>query len=122
LAPYADLPAWSPLFHAGGNAPNSLFMPAQLSLAIQAGLSIPAVMALQHVSGTSMSLFSPVRMSIAAGLSGGHGQERSVYAQVWPFLLLGLVLLLAMAAMIVSSFPPSPMARPSAPEQIERAI
>lgn len=86
----------------GGNAPNSLFMPAQLSLAIQAGLSIPAVMALQHVSGTSMSLFSPVRMSIAAGLSGGHGQERSVYAQVWPFLLLGLALLLAMAIGVVS--------------------
>ncbi len=86
----------------GGNAPNSLFMPAQLSLAIQAGLSIPAVMALQHVSGTSMSLFSPVRMSIAAGLSGGHGQERSVYAAVWPFAVWGLVLLLAMAAVVVS--------------------
>ncbi len=86
----------------GGNAPNSLFMPAQLSLAIQAGLSIPAVMALQHVSGTSMSLFSPVRMTIAAGLAGAHGQERHVYAQVWPFVVLGLVLLLAMAVGIVS--------------------
>src|SRR5690606_23500308 len=52
-----------------GNAPNSLFMPAQLALAIEAGLSVSAVAALQHVSGTSMSLFSPVRMSIAAGLA-----------------------------------------------------
>ena len=41
-------------------------MPAQTAIAVQAGLSVPAVAALQHVSGTAMSLFSPVRMSIAA--------------------------------------------------------
>ncbi|MCR2669638.1 hypothetical protein NSP01_24185, partial [Salmonella enterica] len=42
-----------------GNAPNSLFMPSQLSLALHAGLSLPAAAALLHVSGTSMGFFSP---------------------------------------------------------------
>ena len=63
-----------------GNMPNSLFMPAQTAIAVQAGLSVPAVAALQHVSGTAMSLFSPVRMSIAANLAEGRGEERKVYA------------------------------------------
>lgn len=84
-----------------GNAPNSLFMPAQLALAIQAGLSIPTVTALQHVAGTSMGLFSPVRMSIAAGLTHGVGQERSVYASLLPYAMAALGLLLLNAAWIV---------------------
>jgi lactate permease len=84
-----------------GNAPNSLFMPSQLALAIQAGLSIPAVAALQHVSGTSMSLFSPVRMSISAGLAHGIGQERAVYRTLLPYAACCLVLLLLGAAWIV---------------------
>lgn len=86
-----------------GNAPNSLFMPSQLSLALHAGLSLPAAAALLHVSGTSMGFFSPIRMSIAAGLAHGRGQERAVYAQLLPFavgafaILLGLALLLVLA-------------------------
>ena len=50
-------------------------MPAQTAIAVQAGLSVPAVAALQHVSGTAMSLFSPVRMSIAANLAEGRGEN-----------------------------------------------
>lgn len=84
-----------------GNVPNSLFMPAQVALAAQAGLSIPMVAALQHVSGTSMGLFSPVRMSIAAGLTQGTGQERAVYADILPFAALALALLLLNAVCIV---------------------
>ena len=86
-----------------GNAPNSLFMPSQLALAIQAGLSVPAVVALQHVSGTSMSFFSPIRMSIAASLAHGHGQERQVYAQLVWFAVAGFALLLAMAVWIIAA-------------------
>ncbi len=86
-----------------GNAPNSLFMPSQLALAIQAGLSVLAVAAIQHVSGTSMSLFSPVRMSIAAGLSNGRGQERGAYVLLIPYALTG-VTLLTLAAVAVMSF------------------
>lgn len=84
-----------------GNAPNSLFMPSQLSLAVQAGLSIPAVAALQHVSGTSLGFFSPVRMSIAAGLANGAGQERTVYRYLmWP-ALSAFAILLATAGWLV---------------------
>lgn len=84
-----------------GNAPNSLMMPAQLAMAGQAGLAVAAVAALQHVSGTSMSLFSPVRMSIAAQLAGGQGQERVAYGLILPFALAGFAVLLAVAAVIV---------------------
>lgn len=84
-----------------GNAPNSLFMPSQLSLAVQAGLSIPAVAALQHVSGTSLGFFSPVRMSIAAGLANGARQERTVYRYLmWP-ALSAFAILLATAGWLV---------------------
>lgn len=86
-----------------GNAPNSLFMPSQLSLAVQAGLSVPAAAALLHVSGTSMGIFSPVRMSIAAGLAHGRGQERSVYVLLLPFALAAFGILLSLALLVVMS-------------------
>ncbi|SIT30714.1 hypothetical protein [Achromobacter sp. MFA1 R4] len=84
-----------------GNAPNSLFMPSQLSLALQAGLSVPAAAALLHVSGTSMGIFSPVRMSIAAGLAHGRGQERGVYVLLLPFALAAFGILLSLALLVV---------------------
>lgn len=89
-----------------GNAPNSLFMPSQLSLAIQAGLNVPAAAALLHVSGTAMGIFSPVRMSIAAGLAHGRGQERSVYVLLLPFALAAFGTLLALALLVVLSAAP----------------
>ncbi|WMD22221.1 hypothetical protein RAS12_07535 [Achromobacter seleniivolatilans] len=86
-----------------GNAPNSLFMPSQLSLALQAGLNVPAAAALLHVSGTCMGIFSPVRMSIAAGLAHGRGQERSVYVLLLPFALAAFGILLVLALLVVLS-------------------
>ncbi|MGE8633175.1 MAG: hypothetical protein ACN6P8_06595 [Achromobacter piechaudii] len=86
-----------------GNAPNSLFMPSQLSLALQAGLNVPAAAALLHVSGTSMGFFSPIRMSIAAGLAHGQGQERSVYVLLLPFALAAFGILLFLALLVVLS-------------------
>lgn len=86
-----------------GNPANSLFMPSQVALAYQAGLSIPAVAALQHASGMCLGFFSPVRMSIAASLAGGHGEERRVYGQVLPFGLAALLLLIGMAMWVAST-------------------
>jgi lactate permease len=89
-----------------GNAPNSLFMPSQLSLALQAGLSVPAAAALLHVSGTSLGIFSPVRMSIAAGLAHGRGQERGVYVLLLPFALAAFGALLCLALLLALSGSP----------------
>ncbi len=83
-----------------GNAPNSLFMASQLSLALQAGVDQKAAAALLHVSGTAMSMLSPVRMSIAAGLARGAGQERVVYAQLLPFAAAAFAILLLLAVAI----------------------
>lgn len=83
-----------------GNAPNSLFMPSQYALALQAGLSVPAVAALQHASGTCMSIFSPVRMSIAAGLADGRGQERVVYKELLPYAAAALLMFFLVATFV----------------------
>ena len=89
-----------------GNAPNSLFMPSQLSLALQAGLNVPAAASLLHVSGTSLGIFSPVRMSIAAGLAHGRGQERAVYAGLLPYALAACGVLLCLALVLALSGSP----------------
>jgi len=76
---------------------------SQLSLALQAGLNVPAAAALLHVSGTSMGIFSPVRMSIAAGLAHGRGHERGVYVLLLPFALAAFGILLSLALLVVIS-------------------
>lgn len=86
-----------------GNPGNSLFLPSQVALALQAGLSVPAVAALQQVSGMSLGLFSPVRMSIAATLAAGRGQERLVYRQLLPFAGAALCILMLLAVGVVQN-------------------
>ncbi|HPU54291.1 MAG TPA: L-lactate permease [Burkholderiaceae bacterium] len=81
-----------------GSAANSLFMSSQVAMSAQAGLSVAAMAALQHVAGTSMSLFSPVRMTIAANLSQGLGKEREVYAGLLPYALASFTVLAGLAA------------------------
>ena len=85
-----------------GSAANSLFMPAQSALALQIGLSVPAVAALQHVAASSLGFYSPVRMSIAAGLCGGGGAERSVYAGLLPYAAAGVLLMSASALAVIA--------------------
>lgn len=83
-----------------GNPSNSLFLPSQVALALQAGLSVPAVAALQHACGMQFGLFSPVRMSIAAGLAGGQGLERVVYRRLLPSAILAYGLMTALALVV----------------------
>ncbi|KAF1072378.1 MAG: hypothetical protein GAK45_00210 [Pseudomonas citronellolis] len=84
-----------------GNAPNSLFMSAQVTLASQAGLSLPAVAALQHVCATAAGLFSPVRMSIASALCQGAGHERAVYRALFPYAAIFLAVLTLGAVAVI---------------------
>jgi lactate permease len=76
-----------------GSAANSLFMSSQIAMSAQANLSIPVTAALQHVAASSMGLFSPVRMAIAASLAEGQGMERRVYAGLIPYAIAGIALL-----------------------------
>ncbi|MCX7322679.1 MAG: L-lactate permease [Hyphomicrobiales bacterium] len=71
-----------------GHAANGLFMPAQLSLATEAGLDIAAVVALQHAAALSFNMVSPVRMSIVCHLAGTPGHERDAYRAMMPFVLV----------------------------------
>jgi lactate permease len=83
-----------------GNASNSLFMASQVSLAKLASLTVPAVIALQHFSGSMVSMFSPVRMAIICGLAGTPGQERTVYRAMVPHLASLILLLIGFAVLI----------------------
>ncbi len=68
----------------GGNAGNGLFMASQVDLATAAGFSVAMVASLQHVSGLSMSMFSPVRMAIVCSLAGTPGMEKAAYRVMRP--------------------------------------
>lgn len=92
------------LLSNSGNMPNSLFMSAQVATAAQAGLNIQAVAAVQHIAGASMCLFSPVRMAIASSLAKGSGDERQVYAMLWPYAL-GVLLVVQSCALLATSLP-----------------
>ena len=87
-----------------GNMPNSLFMSAQVATAAQAGLNVQAVAAVQHIAGAAMCLFSPVRVAIAASLTNGSGEERQVYAMLWPYALAVLAVVQC-SALLATSLP-----------------
>lgn len=84
-----------------GTAGNSLFMASQVTLAGEAGLPVPAVIALLHVTGSALSMFSPVRMSIACSLAGTPGQEGAGYRAAAPFAAAAMGVLMAVACAIV---------------------
>jgi lactate permease len=85
-----------------GNAANGLFMASQVSLAMEAGLNVAAVIALQHVAALSLNMVSPVRMSIVCSLAGTPGQEREAYVAMLPFAIVMIVVLFAASVLIAS--------------------
>ena len=85
-----------------GSAANGLFMASQVSLATEAGLNVPAVIALQNVASLSLSMVSPVRMSIVCSLAGTPGREREVYRAMLPFVAMMVVVLLIASILIGS--------------------
>lgn len=77
-----------------GNPGNSLLLPPLAALASQASMNVHAVAAVQHVSGMSLGLFSPVRMAIAATLAGGNAEEqRSIYWFLLPYATVAFLLM-----------------------------
>ncbi|MGX9394009.1 L-lactate permease (plasmid) [Nitrobacteraceae bacterium UC4446_H13] len=98
-------PLISALFGAmanSGNAANGLFMASQVSLATEAGLNVAAVIALQHVAALSLSMVSPVRMSIVCTLAGTPGHEREAYRAMMPFALVKVAVVLIAALLIAA--------------------
>ncbi len=85
-----------------GNAANGLFMPSQLSLALEAGLDVAAVVALQHAAALSLNMVSPVRMSIVCNLAGTPGHERDAYRAMLPFVVVIIAVLLAISVLVAT--------------------
>lgn len=85
-----------------GNAANGLFMPSQVSLAVEAGLNVAAVIALQHAAALSLNMISPVRMSIVCSLAGTPGREREAWQIMMPFTA-ATILALLLAAILVAT-------------------
>lgn len=84
-----------------GNMPNSLLMNAQLSLATHLDLHRALVAGLLHGTGTCLSIFSPIRLSIACGLAQQAGQERQLYGLLLPYILAAMLLMLALAYLLL---------------------
>lgn len=82
------------------NAANGLFMASQVNLARDAGLDLGAVIALQHGAALSLTMLSPVRMSILCSLAGLPGQERALYRLVLP-VMLGMIAVLGIGAGLI---------------------
>lgn len=80
-----------------GNPGNSLLLPPLAALAAQANMNVLAIAAIQHVSGMALGIFSPVRMSIAATLAGGAGEERGVYRFLVPYAVASFVAMTVLA-------------------------
>jgi lactate permease len=85
-----------------GNAANGLFMASQVSLAREAGLNIAAVIALQHVAALSLTMVSPVRMSIVCSLAGTLGRERDAYRIMLPFAGVIIIVLLVSSILVAA--------------------
>ncbi|ODT22669.1 MAG: hypothetical protein ABS35_14280 [Kaistia sp. SCN 65-12] len=83
-----------------GNAANGLFMSSQVSLATAAGLNVAAIIALQHVASLSLTMISPVRISIVCSLAGTPGRERQAYRAMLPFGVVMVVVQLLAALLI----------------------
>lgn len=99
------MPAISAIYGAlanSANAANGLFMPAQVSLARDAGFNLGAVIALQHAAALSLNMVSPVRMTIVCSLAGTPGRERDAWRLMLPFTL-ATVLVLLLAATLVAT-------------------
>lgn len=96
-------PLLSALFGALGNSSNvanGLFMASQASLATEAGLSLPAVLALQQASALSLNMVGPVRISIVCSLAAAPGREREIYRVMLPFAAAAIAVLMAVAALV----------------------
>ncbi|WP_424629171.1 L-lactate permease [Bradyrhizobium sp. SYSU BS000235] len=85
-----------------GNASNGLFMASEKSLAIEAGLNVTAVVALQHAAALSLNMVSPVRMSIVCNLAGTPGHERHAYREMLPFIGVVIFVLLSISIVIAA--------------------
>ena len=83
------------------NPSSTLFMPPQVALAAQAAVAVPLAATLLHVTACTLCLASPVRMSIAANLAWGRGEERAVYARLLPFVAAALAVLGAYATWVL---------------------
>lgn len=81
----------APLFSAAIAAPSgsntaaiAMMMPVMAPIAVQTGVSMLTVVAIQNIAGGLATMLSPGRIALAAGLTGLQGQETVVYRQMLP--------------------------------------
>jgi len=81
----------APLFSAAVAAPSgsntaaiAMMMPVMAPIAVQTGVSMLTVVAIQNIAGGLSTMLSPGRIALAAGLTGLQGQETVVYRQMLP--------------------------------------
>ena len=106
LGPLAVLatPLFAGLFGfltGSSNATNGLLMPAQVSLAREASLSLPWLGAIQNTTAAALTMLSPVRVAVGCALVGKPDLERAVYLRAWPLGVVPLAILMSAAALLL---------------------
>jgi L-lactate permease len=61
-----------------------MMMPVMAPIAVQTGVSMLTVVAVQNIAGGLSTMLSPGRIALAAGLAGLQGQEAVVYRRMLP--------------------------------------
>lgn len=88
----------APLFSASIAGPSgsntaaiAMMMPVMAPIAVQTGVSMLTVVAVQNIAGGLSTMLSPGRIALASSLTGLQGRETVVYRQMLPvtFAILG---------------------------------
>ena len=89
---------------ASNAASNSLLMPNVVGLAHAGNWSVEWIAAIQNVTGSALSMLSPVRVIMGCALAAlGAGAMGDIYRRAWPLGVIPVVLMIVAAFVVVSA-------------------
>ncbi|OZI44279.1 L-lactate permease [Bordetella genomosp. 4] len=88
---------------ASNAASNSLLMPNVVGLAHAGNWSVEWIAAIQNVTGSALSMLSPVRIVMGCAIAAlGAGAMGGIYRRAWPLGLIPVTLMVAAAGVVVT--------------------
>jgi len=88
---------------ASNAASNSLLMPNVVGLAHAGNWSVEWIAAIQNVTGSALSMLSPVRVVMGCAIAAlGAGAMGSIYRRAWPLGVIPVVVMVAAGVVVTS--------------------
>ncbi|GAB3075018.1 L-lactate permease [Bordetella muralis] len=88
---------------ASNAASNSLLMPNVVGLAHAGNWSVEWIAAIQNVTGSALSMLSPVRIMMGCAIAAlGAGATGAIYRRAWPLGFIPVVLMVGAACIVVA--------------------